>query len=104
MSPPDRTLRRNHDVGKVLVFLHHWNLLLRLTGCLSINLVVLAVVLLLDGEDFLVGEQDVFVPVLGVPLEKTLCFCPSDLLQSGIKEVSFRQPVACHMKIVPDEA
>ena len=55
--------------------LHPWNLLLRLTGCLSTNLVVLAVVLLLDGEDFLVREEDVFVSVLGVPLEETLCSC-----------------------------
>jgi hypothetical protein len=67
--------------------LHPWNLLLRLTGCLSINLVVLAVVLLLDGEDFLVRE-DVFLPVLGVPLEETLCSCLSYLLQSRSKEVS----------------
>ena len=43
-------------------------------------LVVLVVVLLLDGEDFLICEEDVFMPVLGVPLEETLCSCPSDLL------------------------
>jgi hypothetical protein len=55
--------------------LHPWNLLLHLRGCLSINLVVLVVVLLLDGEDFLACEEDVFVPVLGVPLEETLCSC-----------------------------
>jgi hypothetical protein len=36
-------------------------------------LVILAVVLLLDSEDFLVREEYVFVPVLGVPLEKPLC-------------------------------
>jgi hypothetical protein len=55
---------------------------------LSINLVVLVVVLLLDGEDFLVLEEDVFVPVLGVPLEETLCSCPSDCLQSRSKDLS----------------
>jgi len=78
----------NHDIGRVMASLHPWNLLLRLTGCLSINLVVLVVVLLLGGEDFLIREEDVFVPVLGVPLEETLCSCLSDLLQSRSKEVS----------------
>jgi len=77
--------------------LHPWNFLLRRKGCLSTNLVVQAVVLLLDGEDFLVREEDVFVPVLGVPLEEMLCSCLSDLLQSGSKEVSFRPPVGSHV-------
>ena len=40
---------------------------------MSINLVVLAVILLVDGENFLFREEDVFVPVLGVPLEETFC-------------------------------
>jgi len=40
-----------------------------LKGCLSINLFVLVVILLLDDENFLVHEEDVFVPILGVPLE-----------------------------------
>jgi len=57
-------------------------------GRLSINLVVLVVILLLNGEDFLVGEEDVFVPVLDMPLEETLYSCPSDLLHSRSKEVS----------------
>jgi hypothetical protein len=77
--------------------LHPWNFLIPLTGCLSINIVVLAVALLLDGEDFLVCEEDVFVSVLGVPLEEMLCYCLSDLLQSGSKEVSFRPPVGAHV-------
>jgi len=41
-------------------------------GCLSINLDVQVVELLLDGEDFLVCEEDVFVPVLSMPLEDVL--------------------------------
>jgi hypothetical protein len=49
---------------------------------------VLVVILLLDGEDFLVLEEDVFMPVISVPLEETLCSCPSDLLQSRREEVS----------------
>ena len=53
-------------------------------GHLSINL-VLMVVLLLDGEDILVCEEDVFVPVLGVPLEEMLCSCRSDRLHSRSK-------------------
>jgi len=60
---------------------------MHLKGRLSINLVVLVVVLLLDGEDFLVCE-DVFIPGLGVPLEEMLCSCPSDLLQNRSKEMS----------------
>jgi len=61
---------------------------MHLMGQVSINLVFLVVTLLLNGEDFLVHEEDVFVPVLGMPLEETLCSCPSDLLQSRSKEVS----------------
>jgi len=47
-----------------------------LKGLLSINLVVLVVTLLLDGENFLVRHEDVFMPVLGVPLEETIYSCP----------------------------
>jgi len=61
---------------------------MHLKECLSLNLVVLVVILLLDGEKFLVHEEDVFVPVLSMPLEETLCSCLSDLLQSRNKEVS----------------
>ena len=68
------------------------------------NLVILAVVLLPDGEDFLVCEENVLVPVLGMPLDETLCSCLSDFLQSGSKEVSLRPPVVSHVQIVPDEA
>jgi hypothetical protein len=60
-----------------------------LKGILSINLVVLVVVLLLDGEKFLIREEDVSMPVLGVPLEEKFCYCPPDFLQSSSKEVSF---------------
>jgi hypothetical protein len=67
----------NHDVGRVMASLHPRNVFFHLTGRLSINLVVLEVVLLLDGEDFLGREEDVFVPVLGMPLQETLCSCPS---------------------------
>jgi hypothetical protein len=60
---------------------------MHLKGRLSINLVALVVILLLDGEKILLREEDILVPVLSVPLEETLCSCPSDLLQSGCKEV-----------------
>ena len=53
------------------------------------NLVVLVVILLLDGENFLVRHEDVFVSVLGGPLEGTLCSCPSDFLQRRGTEMSF---------------
>jgi hypothetical protein len=58
-----------------------------LRGRLSKNLVVL-VVILLDCEKFPIREEDVFVPVLSVALEETLCSCPSDLLQSKSKKMS----------------
>ena len=57
----------NHDVGRVMASLHHQNVFLHLAGCLSTNLVVVPVVLLNFG-DFLVLEEDVFVPILRVPL------------------------------------
>ena len=60
----------NHDIVRVMDSLHPSNLLLPLMGCFSINLVVLAVTLL-NYEDFLVHEKNVFVPILSVPLEKT---------------------------------
>jgi hypothetical protein len=58
-----------------------------LKGHLSINL-VLVVTMLLDGEKFLIREEDVFVPGLSMPLEETLCSCPSELIQSRSKVVS----------------
>jgi hypothetical protein len=60
---------------------------MHLKGLLSTNIVVPAVILLLNGEKFLVRQKDVFVPVLSVPLEDTLGSCPSDLLQFRNKEV-----------------
>ena len=54
---------------------------------LSINLLVLVVLLLLDVEHFLVREENVFVPVLGMPLEEMLCSCLLDF-HSRSKEVS----------------
>jgi len=45
---------------------------MHIKGRLSINLVVLVVILLLDGETFFVREEDVFVPVFSEPLEETL--------------------------------
>jgi hypothetical protein len=59
---------------------------MHLKGRLSVHLVVLVVILLLDGEKFLVREEDLFMPVLSLPLEEKLCPCPSDLLQSRSKE------------------
>jgi hypothetical protein len=51
---------------------------MHLKGRLSINL-LLVVILHLDGEKFLVREEDVFVSVRSVPLVETLCSFPSDL-------------------------
>jgi len=84
VSPPDGIPPPNRDVGRVMA---SCTLRTHLKGRLSMYL-VLVVIQLLDGENFLVHEEDVFVPVLGVPLEETICSCPSDLLQSRSKEMS----------------
>ena len=75
----------NHDVGRKMA---SCTLRTHLKGLLSVNLVVLVIILLLDGEKFLIREEDNFVPVLDMPLEETFCSCPSDVLQSRSKEVS----------------
>jgi hypothetical protein len=61
---------------------------MHLKGRLSIDLVVMVVILLLDSENFLVCEEDVFMPILGVPLEETFCSCLYDVLQSWSQEMS----------------
>ena len=83
----------NHDVGRVMA---SCTLRTHLKGRLSINLVVLVIILLPDGENFLVREEDAFVFVLGVPLEETLCSCPSDLLQRS-KEMSLSAELRSHV-------
>jgi len=72
----------NHDVGRVMASQSSQN---APQGTFNINLVVLVAILLLDGAKFLVREEDVFVAALSLPLEQTLCSCPSDLLQSRSK-------------------
>jgi hypothetical protein len=59
---------------------------MHLKGRLSVNL-VLVVVFLLNGEDFLVCEEDVFMPVFGVPLKEMLCSCSSYLLKTASAQV-----------------
>jgi hypothetical protein len=78
----------NHDIGRVMASLHPRKIFLHFTGRLSINHVVLVVVLLFNVEDFLVCEDNVFMPILSVSLEEMPCSCPSDHLQSRSKDVS----------------
>jgi hypothetical protein len=59
----------NHDIGCVVA---SFTLRMHLKGRLSISLVLLVVVLILDGENFLLREKDISVLVLGVPLEEML--------------------------------
>ena len=79
----------NHDIGSVMDSLHPWNLLLHLTGCFSTNLVVLEVVLLLNGADFLVHEKDVFVPILSMPLEETSALVCRISFKAGVRRCPF---------------
>jgi hypothetical protein len=74
----------NQEIGRMMA---SCTLRMHLRGLMSINLLVLVVVLLLDGENFLFHEEDVFMPILGMPLEETFCSCLSDFLQSKSKEV-----------------
>jgi hypothetical protein len=53
----------NHDVGRVMAFLHPQN---APQGTFEHNLVVL-VILLLNGEKFLIHEEDVFHWHIGSP-------------------------------------
>ena len=73
------------DVGRVMA---SCTLRMHLKGRLSINHIALVVILLLYGENFLVHEGDVFVPILSMPLEEMFCSRPSDFFQSRSKEVS----------------
>jgi len=73
-----------YDVGRVMA---SYTLQTHVKGLLSIDL-VLVVILFLHVENCLVREEDVFVPVLDVPLEETFCSCPSDFLESRSKEVT----------------
>jgi hypothetical protein len=66
-------------------------------GHFSINLVILVIVLLLNGKDFLIRGEYVVMPVLGMQLEELLCSCLLDLLQSVSKEVSLQTPVISHV-------
>jgi len=85
----------NHDVGKVMASLHPQNIFLHFMERLNIYLVFLVVILLLDGEDFLVCEEVVFVPLLSVPLVETLCSYTSDFIQSRSKEVEWWCTLMC---------
>jgi len=78
-------LPTNHDVGRVVASLHPQK---APQGTLRINHVFLVVILLFDVEIFLVREEDIFLPVLSVPLVETLCSCPSDLLHSKSKALA----------------
>ena len=53
--------------------MHPRNLFLCPMRRLRINLVVLVVVVVLNGEDLPIHEEDVFVPILGMPLKEPLC-------------------------------
>ena len=103
VSPPDETPPTNHDIGRVMAYLHPQIIFLHLMGHLNINLILL-VVLLLDGEDFLIYEEDVSVPALSLLLEETLCSCSSHRLQSRSKNLSLWAAVHSHVLIVPDDA
>jgi hypothetical protein len=74
----------NHDVGRVMAFC---TLSMHIKGRLSINIVVLVLKLLLVGENFLICEKDIFMPLLRGPQEETFCSCQTNFLQSRSKEV-----------------
>jgi hypothetical protein len=98
----------NHDIGRLMASLHPRKVFLHLTERLSVNLVVLMVVLLLGGEDFLVHEEDVFMPILGMQLEETLAQCLLQLhaknghaFEAGVRMCPFEQWCTLVL-IIPD--
>jgi len=95
--PLKRHLPPNHDVGRVMASLHPQN---APQGTFEHKSCCSDCIQLLDGEKFLVREEDVFVPFPSVPLEEKLCSCQSDLLQIRSKKASF----LADLSIVPNEA
>ena len=81
----------NHDVGRVMAFC---TLRMHLKGRLSISLVVLVVTLLLIGENFLVCEEDVFVPVFGIPLGRHFALVRQISFKAGVRWCPFEQRCA----------
>jgi len=88
----------NHDVGRVMA---SCTLRTHLKGLVSINLVVL-VILLHNGENFLVSEEDVFMPVLGVPLEETFVLVHRISFKAGVRRCPFecRCAVMCRSSLM----
>jgi hypothetical protein len=58
-----------------------------LKGLLSINLVIL----LHNGENFLIREEDVFMPVLSVPLEETFVLVRRISFKAGVRRCPFER-------------
>jgi hypothetical protein len=88
----------NHDIGKLMA---SCTLRMHLKGLLSTNLVVL-LILLLDGENFLVCEEDVFVPILGVLLEETFVLVCWISFKAGVRRCPFerRCAVVCRLSLM----
>ena len=93
VSSPDGTSPTKHDVWSVTA---SYTLRTHLKVLLSINLIILVVILLLDGEDFLVPEEDVFVPILGMPLEETFALVHRISFKAGVRSVPLsREVLSC---------
>jgi hypothetical protein len=73
---------------------------MHLKGRWSINVVVLVVILLFDDETFLVREEDIFVPVLSVPLRRRSALV-SWIFKAGARRCPFerRRAVVCRSSL-----
>ena len=71
--------------------LHPWNVFLHLTGCLSINLVVLVFVLLLDGEDFLVCEEMFSCPFSACHWRRRSALVHRITFKAGVRMCPFKR-------------
>jgi hypothetical protein len=80
----------NHDIGRLMA---PCTLRMHLKGLLSTNLVVLGI-LLLDGENFLVCEEDVFMPILSVLLEETFVLVCRISFKAGVRRCPFERRCA----------
>jgi len=99
VSPPNGTPQPNHDVGRVLASCTH---IMHLKGRFSINLVVLVVIPLLDSENFLVHEEEFFVPILGGHWRRCCALVCQISFKAGVVRFPFQQKctVICRLSLM----
>jgi hypothetical protein len=78
----------NHDVGRVMA---SCTLSMHIKGCLSINLVVLVLILLLVGENFLISEKMFSCPFLEGHWRRHFALVRPISFKAGVRKCSFER-------------